>query len=131
MELFEREENTVNTVLDALHRLRVKQVGDEYELQTKIKQCFDDTGVGYEKEFRLGPRCRVDFLVHGGIVVEVKRGLNKPNQTRVIGQLERYAEFDVVKALILVVDRNLNLPSEINEKPCVSLGLHKLWGIAL
>lgn len=123
--------NTVDNVLAALQQLRVQLVSDEYELQAKIKQCFDDAGIAYEKEFRLGPRCRVDFLVHGVVVVEVKRGVEKPNQRRVMGQLGRYAAFDAVQALVLVVDRNLHLPPEIHGKPCVSLGLNKLWGIAL
>jgi hypothetical protein len=49
----------------------------------------------------------------------------------VINQLERYAAFAEVQAIILVVERNLHLPASINGKPCASFGLHKQWGIAL
>jgi hypothetical protein len=111
--------------------MRVTRVNDEYELQRKIQSCLEDHHIGYEKEYRLGSRSRVDFFADGGVAIEVKRGLAKPNQSIVWAQVTRYAQYDAVRAIILVVDRNLNLPSEVNGKPCVSFGLHKLWGIAL
>lgn len=132
-ELLESETNTrVERVLAALRTMRVARVNDEYELQERIKQCLTEHNITYEKEYRLGSRSRVDFLAHGGIAIEVKRGLTKPNQAKVWAQITRYAQCDAVRAIILVVDRNLHLPNdEINGKPCVSFGLHKLWGIAL
>ena len=131
-ELFESETNArVEHILAALRTMRVARVNDEYELQERIKQCLTEHNITYEKEYRLGRYSRVDFLVHSGIAIEVKQGHAKPNQATVVSQLTRYAAFDVVTAIILVVDRNLHLPSEINGKPCVSFGLHKLWGIAL
>ena len=130
-ELFKPVSSSLEQVIAALGSLRITRVADEYALQEKIRQCLDNHRIGYQKEHRLGPRSRVDFLVSGGCAIEVKRGLAKPNQTRVLSQLTRYAEFEEVNAIILVVDRNIHLPSEINGKRCVSFGLHKQWGIAL
>ena len=123
--------DSLEKTLHALRTLRITKVADEYVLQAKIKECLHEYGIGYQKEYRLGSRNRVDFLVTGGIAIEVKQGTTKPNQTRVIHQLLRYASYEEVKAIILVVDRNVHLPSEINGKPCISYGLHKQWGISL
>ena len=39
--------------------------------------------------------------------------------------------FDEIKAVILVVERNVYLPAYFNRKPCVLFGLNRLWGVAL
>ncbi|MED0677051.1 hypothetical protein ABEV55_08400 [Aneurinibacillus thermoaerophilus] len=124
-------EGSLLAVLNALKCLRVALVKSEYELQDKIKEEFEKHHILFEKEYKLGPRNRVDFLVHPGIVVEVKRGLKKPNWSNVMQQLTRYASYDEVSSVILVVERNLTLPDKINGKPCFSFGLNKNWGIAL
>jgi len=115
-------------ILKTLSNLRINPVNEEFDLQMEIAKLFDATGIEYEKECILGPRNRVDFYV-GGIVIEIKKG--KPNKQQVTNQLRRYAQFSDVKGIILVVEKNLDIPKEINGKPCVSFGLNKLWGIAL
>ena len=117
-------------ILKTLSRLRINPVNEEYDLQHEINTVLVLAGINHWKEYPLGPRNRVDFLTYNkGIVIEVKKG--KPNKAQVIRQLERYASFDKVKGIILVVEKNLDIPREINGKPCVSFGLNKLWGIAL
>ncbi len=85
--------------------------------------------ISFEKEYRLAPRNRIDFFIDGGIGLEVKRG--KPNKTRVTKQLQRYASFEDIKAIVLVVDRTVDIPNEINGKKCILFGLNRLWGVAL
>lgn len=123
--------HTVVEVMTALQELRISKIVDEYTLQQKLKEQLDAIGIAYQKEYRLGPRCRLDFLVAGGIAIEVKRGRAKPNRSQVAAQLARYATFEEVRAIVLVVDRNVHVPAQVNGKPCFAFGLHKLWGIAL
>lgn len=119
----------LDRTLTALKQLRVNVVDDEYELQNKISAQLQEAGIGFKKEFYLGPRNRVDFMVDGGIAIEVKKG--KPNKQQVVNQIIRYTRFEEVKAVVLIVETSLEIPGEINGKECISFGLNKLWGIAL
>jgi hypothetical protein len=116
-------------IIETLSTLRVDPVIEEFELQKKIGEALHEAGISFEKEYRLGPRNRVDFLTSSGIAIEVKKG--QPNKRQVVDQLRRYAEFPEVCGIILVVEKSLQVPHMINGKPCMSLGLNKLWGIAL
>ncbi|MCG8400084.1 MAG: hypothetical protein MJA84_00640 [Firmicutes bacterium] len=119
----------IKKVLIALEGIRTNIVMDEYSLQEMIAQKLTQAGIPFSKEHRLGPRNRIDFLTAGGVGIEVKKG--KPYKRQVIGQLNRYAENPEITVIVLVVERNLDIPKEINGKPCFSFGLNKLWGIAL
>jgi hypothetical protein len=116
-------------IIEALSQLRINPINEEYDLQKEIAKVLDEAHIMSLKECMLGPRNRVDFLAGPGIVIEVKKG--KPCKQKVIGQLIRYAAFPRIKGIILVVEKNLDIPREINGKPCVSFGLNKLWGISL
>ncbi len=117
-------------IIDVLKTLRINPINEEYDLQAEIEKLFIDSEIRYEREYMLGPHNRVDFMTFKDcIAVEVKKG--KPNKAGVIKQLLRYAEFDLVNGIILVVEKNMDVPKTLNGKPCVSLGLNKLWGIAL
>lgn len=122
---------TVEEVLASLRRLRVHIVTQEFDLQKLIAQQFAADGISYVKEHRLAPRNRIDFLIPGGIGVEVKKG--KPNSGQVADQIERYCQFDAVHVLILVVERSVfdHLDRSSNGKPVHYVALNKLWGIAL
>jgi hypothetical protein len=120
----------LDQVTKAMATLRVHSVGVEAELQQQIAGVLDDVGIRYGREVTIGPRSRVDFLVEGGVVIEVKMG--KPNSSQVIHQLTRYAEFEAVQALVLVVERNVYwLPESIAEKPVRYVSLSRNWGVAL
>ena len=118
-------------VIQALKTLRVGKIINEYKLQADIAGALDTAGIGYAKEYQLGPGSRVDFLTDTGIAVEVKKG--KPNRTQLVQQINRYAYFGEVKAVVIVVETSLRDPvkSTGNGKPCEVVGLQKLWGIAL
>lgn len=116
-------------VIKALQNLRVNVVMVEYDLQYEISKHLSENGISFQKEYKLGKGSRIDFLTESGVAIEVKKG--KPNKASVIRQLEKYAEFEEVKSIILIVETSLTIPEELNDKPCVSIGLRKLWGIAL
>jgi hypothetical protein len=61
----------------------------------------------------------------------VKKG--KPNRNQLAAQINRYAEFEIVDAVIIVMETSLFNPIKEtwNGKPCAVFGLQKLWGIAL
>ena len=125
-------EQNFEQIAHPMSRLRVALVPDEYTLQRDIQTVLDQNRISYQKECLLAPRNRVDFLVEGGIAIEVKCGRQKPNLTRVLAQLHRYAASEQVCALLLLVERNLvGVPKQIEGKPCKVLGLHRLWGVAL
>lgn len=109
--------------------MRVPVIAEEYDLQNRIAETLKKNGIPFQREYRLGPRNRIDFLIHGGIGLEVKK--RKPNRIQVINQLTRYATSDEINAIILVIERSMDLPKTINDKPCYSIGLNKLWGVAL
>lgn len=121
----------INMVIQALRSLRVGKIFVEWDLQNDIAEIFDKHGIYYEKEYYLGKGNRVDFLTDSGVAVEVKKG--KPNRTRLADQINRYAEYEQVKAIVIVVETSLRMPIKqtINGKSCAVVGLQKLWGIAL
>jgi hypothetical protein len=116
-------------IVKALSSLRIPLVVDEFELQALVSGALQKYEIEFVKEARLAPRCRVDFLCRGGIAVEVKRG--KPQKTRLMEQLKRYAQLESVSAVILVVERTAELPKEVCGKPCRVVALNRLWGVAV
>lgn len=130
MNLISSEAISIEAVVSSLKKLRITQVDSEYLLQEQISNCLKADRIPFQKEFKLGPRNRVDFLVEGGTAIEVKR--NKPSKIQVITQLQRYADFDEVKAIILVINTSITgISEEVNGKPCKIISLQKQWGIAL
>ncbi|WP_196606551.1 hypothetical protein [Pectinatus frisingensis] len=124
-------EVTLDKMKNILESVRVSAVTEEIELQNIIAQILSDNSIPFAKEYRLGPRNRIDFFIPDiGIGIEVKKG--KPHYRQVYQQLCRYCNFDNLTGIILVVERNLTgIPAEINNKPCVVIGLNRLWGIAI
>ena len=116
-------------IISALHSLRIPLVTDEYQLQALVAGALAGDGVQFEKEARLAPRCRVDFLCEGGIAVEVKRG--RPQRGRLLEQIRRYAGLESVNGVILVVERTAELPRVVCGKPCRVVALNRLWGVAV
>lgn len=118
-------------IIKALSTLRIGKISVEYDLQKEIAAALDGVGISYNKEYKLGPRNRVDFLSSAGTAIEIKKG--KPNRRKLINQAIRYTEFSEVTGIILVVETSIltPVPPLINGKPCSVFGLQKLWGIAL
>ena len=117
-------------VIAALHSMRAGVIRDETsELHHAIIQALVIAGIAYDREYRLGPRSRIDFFLSGGIGIEAKKG--KPNRNSIIQQLERYATYPEITGLILVIETLIDLPPLILGKPLRVVNLRKLWGIAL
>ena len=96
----------------------------EADLQTGLAQALGAIGIGFTREFRLGPRDRIDFLLGialPAIGIEVKIDHPLAAFTR---QLHRYAAYNLT-ALIVVVGRMrlADLPSDISGMPIVVVNL--------
>jgi hypothetical protein len=89
---------------------------DESELQAAVARVLDGAGIGYQREVRLSPRDRVDFLVDGGFALELKVQTTGKNLLR---QVLRYAEHAVVSEVVIgsTTHHGLSLPAEAHGKP--------------
>ncbi len=121
-------EGRLSGIAQALKRLRIPPVGQEYALHEMIAAVLKDGGFCLLHEAKIAPRCRIDFLVDG-VGIEVKRG--KIDKRALRAQCERYLSCDAVEALIVVLDGAVTLPDTLCGKPLRVIGLNKLWGIAL
>ena len=104
-----------------LHLRRARlPVSSEHALQQALGSALTQIGVDWQPEARLGAGERIDFLV-GRIGIEAKTRYPKRSIFR---QLERYARYETIDALILVTGTAMGLPAELSGKPLyyVSLG---------
>ena len=115
--------------LAALRALRLPLCRDEFELQAQVAGALRRAGLDFAKEARLAPRCRADFLLRGGVLIEVKRG--RVDRARLLQQLRRYAAQEAVTSLIVVTERTVALPREVCGKRCAVVALNRLWGVAI
>lgn len=115
-------------IMQALLKLRAPFCPGEYDLHALVASALREAGIAFLHEERLAQRCRIDFL-SGTVGIEVKKG--KPVRRQLINQLERYAASPRIDTLVVVVERTADLPGEISGKPCVTLSINRLWGIAL
>lgn len=120
-----------DSVWNALRTIRAPFITLENDLQGLIAETLDHHGIVYEREVKLGPRNRIDFLTPSGTGIEVKKG--KPNNTQLNAQVERYCGFDAVTGVIVVTpwSRHLFIPDTVHDKPVRVLSLNRLWGISL
>ncbi len=121
-------ENRLMDVTRALMRLRAPFCQGEYDLHALAASALREAGIPFLHEVRLAPRCRIDFLADT-VGIEVKKG--KPERRQLLHQLERYAGSPRIESLVVLVERAADLPGEILGKPCVTLSINRLWGIAL
>lgn len=78
---------------------------DEYDVQASIAVILDQAGIGFEREVRLNPRDRLDFLA-GNVAVEVKvSGSTAATQRQVV----RYLKSDRIASLVLVTAKAAHL----------------------
>lgn len=88
---------------------------NEEELQQGIARVLSAQGFAFEREHVLSKKERADFFLDG-IVIEVKCA---GSATQLLMQLQRYARFPAVTAIVLVVSKSrlTTLPNEVGGKP--------------
>lgn len=118
----------LQTVLDALCELRSPFALYENDIHRFVEARLKEAGLPYRHEARIGPGCRIDYLV-GDVGVEIKKG--RQFSATLIKQLRRYAACDGVSALVVVTQRSVALPPTAAGKPLRMVALNQLWGVAL
>lgn len=88
--------------------------GDEFALHADLDARLTRAGIEFEREVRLSPGNRIDFLFPNGVGIECKARARKRDTYR---QLERYADEPRITGLILVTATPVGLPQHINGKP--------------
>lgn len=109
------------TVLQTLRTLEFKKLSlhDEKTLQREIAALLPT----FVREYRLSPNDVIDFFLLGvGIEVKIKG-----SRRQIYEQCKRYCQFSRVECLILVTNRTMGLPKEINGKHCYVVNLGKAW----
>lgn len=97
---------------------------DEIRTQTSIEIAFNAAAVIFTREERLSESDIVDFLCDGGIACEVKI---KGRRMAIYRQLERYAQHENVRAILLVTALPMGLPEFIKGKPTFIASLNQGW----
>ena len=118
----------IAAIVDALSCLRTPAQPGEYDIHAQIADALTAAGLDFQHEYKLAPRCRIDFIV-GRVGIEVKKG--RPVASALTKQLRRYLASDALDAVVVVTQRALPLPAAIDGKPVHVLSLNRLWGIAL
>lgn len=111
-------------IVDLIRRHRL-DLSNEKVTQQQLTDLFTAQNISFEREKRLTARDIVDFLVQGGIAVEVK--LHGAKKMSVFRQLKRYAAHDDVNELVLVTNLSMGLPPEIEGKPAYYASLGAAW----
>ena len=115
-------------IIDALRGIRTPATPGEFDIHAAVAAAMTEAGIAFHHEYRLAPRCRIDFLA-GRIGLEIKKGRPAPALLR--AQIARYLESDELDALIVVTQRAVSLPRTIADKPIEQISLNRLWGVAL
>lgn len=98
-------------------------VQDEKETQLQIERIFIDNAIDHCREFRLDAKNIPDFFIDG-IAIEIKI---KGGPRQIYRQCERYCQFEEVRELMLITNKSMGFPQEINGKPCYLVNIGKAW----
>lgn len=121
-------EKDLHRIADALQCIRTPAAPGEFDLHAAVSEALSRAGIDHAHEYRLAPRCRIDFLA-GRIGLEIKKG--RPTASALKAQLMRYLESDALDAIVVVTQRATPLPRAILQKPVEQISLNRLWGVAL
>jgi hypothetical protein len=116
----------LNTMIEEIIKLLSRYkfpLSNEKELQANIFNTMLPTWKDVVREYPLNNKNVVDLYLQG-IAIEVKIHANAKS---IYKQCVRYCEFDSVKQLILVTNRSMGFPKEINGKPCYVINIGKAW----
>ena len=118
----------IRPIIHALTAVRMPAQPEEYDIHAQVASALDAAGLPFEHEYKLGPRCRIDFKA-GRVGIEVKKG--RPASGELVRQLRRYLASDELEAVVVVTQRVTALPERILGKPVRLVSLNRLWGVAL
>jgi hypothetical protein len=96
---------------------------NEKRLQAEIAYQLYQSKLSFDIEYHLDAHNIIDFFVEG-IGIEIKISGSAMNIYR---QCERYCRFDAIKFLILITNKYMGLPEEIDGKPCSIINLGEAW----
>ncbi|MDD5358415.1 MAG: hypothetical protein PHX80_04660 [Candidatus Nanoarchaeia archaeon] len=123
------QKELIKYIISILGRAQLP-VNNEKELQVEIAKIFDSNPILYRKEYWLDANHVIDFFIPSkenklyGIGMEVKI---KGNARQIYKQCQKYCLFTAVESFILVTNRAIGFPAQINNKPCYVLNLGKAW----
>ncbi|MBR6767795.1 MAG: hypothetical protein IKM02_07580 [Clostridia bacterium] len=121
-------QSEMKAIIEAVSALRTPAIPGEYDIHGQIAEALARAQIDFTHEYRLRPRCRIDFRA-GRIGIEVKKG--RPASSELTRQLRRYLESEELDGMIVVTQRAVNLPATLCGKPVFLLSLNRLWGVAL
>ena len=113
---------TSKEIINAISVCRLS-VQDEKETQEQLERIFIVNQIRYEREYRLDKKNIPDFFIDG-IAIELKI---KGTAKKIYRQCERYCGFEQVKELILITNRSMGFPADINGKPCYIINIGRAW----
>lgn len=117
-------EQLVHSVITSISTKRL-QLSNEKSLQVEIADFMSCQGLTFLREHPLDPANIPDFIfLPEGLAIEVKI---KGSARDIYGQCARYASFDQVKAILLITNRSMGFPKEINGKPAYYFKLGRAW----
>lgn len=115
-------EEKIQNICKAISTARLP-LHNEKELQAELEKLFTQKGIQFNREHRLDTKNIPDFFIDG-IAIEVKI---KGSIKAIYKQCERYCTYTDVQSLILVTNRSMGFPEEINGKSCYVINLGKAW----
>lgn len=117
---------SLNACNDIRHELSSKRLNlsDEKVLQDEINDTIrKNTCYSPIPEVRLSSTDIIDFMVMGlGIEVKIKG-----SKTAIYRQVERYAQHDRIKVLLLITNKAVKMPEIINSKRVYVMQLGGAW----
>lgn len=120
--------SSLDTSVKALAHLinrKLHTTQSEELLQSSVERQLEEAGANFLREKLLSSRDRVDFFFpNSGVALELKlkKGWSKMDVFR---QIERYAEHEEVKALVLLTNIQMTLPTAILSKPAFVISLRE------
>jgi hypothetical protein len=113
---------------DIIHVLSKRRfnLDTEKTTQAEIAAALADSfpGVSIVREYALDGRSEIDLLVDVRIGIEVKI---KGAKREIYRQCERYCQFAQIEIFILITNRSMGFPKELNGKSCYVVKLGQAW----
>ena len=117
-----------DTVLSALREIRLPYALYEMDIHGYVRDALKANGIAFIHEAKIAKGCRIDYLA-GSVGIEIKKG--KPNEKRLVAQLSRYLDSELLQSIIVVSWHSVKIPAEIRGKRAERVVLSQLWGVSL